>query len=96
MTINGHDLFDSSKRKYAVSFEDIVDVDIYTKFKFLEAHNFKKLLRERDHRLRNKIAHRDFLLDDSGNLVIDGERVVIVKKLVDLMEFAKKCHGDLS
>lgn len=53
---NGHDLFNPIKRQYVSSLEDIGEVDISTKFKFLERHKLEILIRKQDQRLRNKIA----------------------------------------
>ena len=37
---NGHDLFDTERKKYAQSFEDIENIGIYTKSNFLVEHGF--------------------------------------------------------
>jgi hypothetical protein len=85
---NGHDLFDSFKRKYAVTFEEIGNVDASTKLKFLESHNFKLFNREQDRKLRNKIAHHDFSISDSGILKIDGVEVDIASRAKALIGFS--------
>jgi hypothetical protein len=87
LVTEGHDLFDPIKREYVSSFGEIGDVDIATKFKFLERHNLKMLVRRGDQRLRNKIAHYDFRVDNEGNFSIDGKVVDIGSKLVNLMTF---------
>jgi hypothetical protein len=85
---NGHDL--SFRGKYVSSFEEIGNVDVHTKLKFLEAHNFKIFNRKQDRKLRNKIAHHDFLLYDSGILQVKGETIDINQRLSDLVDFTTK------
>lgn len=87
LVINGHDLFDLIRREYALSPSEISDVDIATKFKFLEGHNLKMLIRREDQKLRNRIAHYDFSLDKDGNFSIDGKVVGIDSKLLNLTSF---------
>ena len=90
LTVCGHDLFDSIKRKYAVSFEDIGNVDIYTKLKFLEEHNFRMFKRKQDRTLRNKIAHHDFSLDNSGIFKVEGVEINIFQRQKALMKFTSQ------
>lgn len=100
---NGHDLFNSFKRKYAVSFADIGEVDVATKLGFLEEHNFRVFNRKKDRELRNKIAHHDFLLDETGKIKIDGVEVNVLSRHQDLMNFVAKvlltfcdCLGEIT
>lgn len=102
-TSNGHDLFNSFKRKYAVSFADIGEVDVATKLGFLEEHNFRVFNRKKDRELRNKIAHHDFLLDETGKIKIDGVEVNVLSRHQDLMNFVAKvlltfcdCLGEIT
>lgn len=90
LVINGHDLFDVVRKEYAASFEDVTNVDIPTKLKFLKAHNLKILDRTQDRKLRNKLAHNDFLLTDDGILRVDGVEVDILQRSTDLLNFATK------
>jgi hypothetical protein len=88
LTIEGHDLFNQHKKKYAVSIEDIMDVDLASKMMFLEEHNLNILVRTTDKKIRNKIAHRSFSVGNCGKLWIDKEEIRIAERLVDLMRFA--------
>lgn len=92
---NGHDLFDLVRRKYAKSLEEIGNVDISTKLKFLEEHNFGIFKREKDKELRNKIAHHDFQLDDSGNVQISNAVVDVGLRFNELFSFTKKVFETL-
>lgn len=87
LVIEGHDLFDPIKREYISSLNEIGDVDIATKFKFLERHNLKMLVRRKDQRLRNRIAHYDFSVDNDGNFSIDGKVVSIGSRILNLLSF---------
>lgn len=82
----GHDLFDPISRTYATTLTEIGDVDISTKFKFLEKHGFKMLVRTEDKKLRNRIAHHDFRLNDKG-ILIDGKLIDMNSKIKDQNNF---------
>lgn len=90
LVANGHDLFNSFKRKYAVSFADIGEVDAATKLGFLDEHNLRGFNRKQDRELRNKIAHHDFLLDETGKIRIDGVEINVFSRHQDLMNFVIK------
>jgi len=90
LTACGHDLFNPIKRKYASSLEEISEVDISTKFKFLERHKMKMLIRKRDQRLRNKIAHQDFHIDEKGIISVDGNVIDSYARLLDLQSFVNE------
>lgn len=87
---NGHDIFDSIRRKYVKSLEEIGNVDIYTKLTFLEEHNFGIFKRDEDRELRNKIAHHDFNLDGSGKVLIKNKEVDLASRFNELHSFNHK------
>ena len=84
---NGHDLFDPFNKEYVFSFKEIQTVETATKLKFLKCHNLEIFDRKEDKKLRNKIAHHDFVLDNSGMLKIDGKNIDIVEKHMNLLDF---------
>jgi hypothetical protein len=87
---NGHDLFDLVKRKYVDSWEDIGDVDVSTKLKFLEAHNLGILARGQDRKLRNKIAHYNFSVDKFARIKVNGTMINIGQRGTELLGFTGK------
>lgn len=87
LVMHGHDLFDPIRREFALSSSEIGDVDITTKFKFLDRHNLKMLVRREDQKLRNKIAHYNFSVNNEGNFSIDGKVMDIGSKVLNLMTF---------
>jgi hypothetical protein len=90
LTENGHDLF--YRNKYVHELEDIGKVDVYTKLNFLEEHNFGLLRREEDEMIRNKIAHHDFVIDESGKVFMHDKEVDIGSKFDELTSFTQKVH----
>jgi hypothetical protein len=62
-------------------------VETATKLKFLKCPDLEILDRQEDRRLRNKIAHHNFMLDNSGLLKIDGKTVNISERHKNLLEF---------
>lgn len=87
---NGHDLFDPIRRKYVKSLEEIGNIDMSIKLMFLEEHNFGIFKRDKDRELRNKIAHHDFVLDDSGKVLINNKEVNIALQFDELRSFNHK------
>ena len=90
LVANGHDLFDIIHRKYVKSLEDIGNVDISTKLQFLEEHNFGLFKRTDDKILRNKIAHHDFILDNSGKVLINNKVIDVGSRFNELSSFTHK------
>lgn len=94
LIMSGHDLYDFFRRKFAKTLEEIGNIDINTKFRFLEEHGFKRLVRQRDRELRNKIAHLDFVVE--GKFIkINGENVCAVGRLINLCIFTDKIFNVL-
>jgi hypothetical protein len=89
LVLNDHDLYDSNRRKYVFSLEDIGKVDMPSKFGFLEKHGFDMLYRKQDKQLRDRIAHHDFSFDKNDNITIDGQIIDITKRLSDLLDFVR-------
>lgn len=84
---NGHDLFDPIRRKYVSSLKEVGMVDVSTKLIFLDEHGLGKLSRKSDQKLRNRIAHHEFSIEENGDILIDNQ-VVDVNSVVDnLLEF---------
>ena len=83
----GHDLYDEFKRRYIFSFEEVQSVNTGTKLKFLKWHKLRIFERPQDKKLRNNIAHHNFVLDNSGVLKVDGKTVDIFERYKDLLDF---------
>jgi hypothetical protein len=90
LVANGHDLFDVIRRKYVKSLDDIGNVNISTKLQFLEEHNFGIFKRKEDKTLRDKIAHHDFILDDSGKVLINRKVCDVGSRFDELSCFTAK------
>jgi len=87
---NGHDLLDVIRRKYVKSLEDIRGVDASAKLNFLKEHNFGLLNREEDKKIRNKIAHHYFMLNDSGRVLINNKSVDVGSRFNELSSFTHR------
>lgn len=90
LVANGHDLFDIIHRKYVKSLDDIGNVNISTKLQFLEEHNFGIFRRKEDKNLRDKIAHHDFILNDSGEVRINRKLYDVGSRFDELTGFTHK------
>jgi hypothetical protein len=83
----GHDLFDEFNRRYVFSFKEVQGVYTATKLKFLKCHKLGIFERPQDRKLRNDMAHHNFVVDSSGVLKVEGRIVDIVERYKDLLEF---------
>lgn len=88
LTENEHDLF--FRQKYVHGLKEIGKVDVYTKLNFLKEHKFELLERKEEEEIRNKIAHHDFVIDNSGKVFIGEKEVDIGSKFNELTRFTHK------
>jgi hypothetical protein len=93
MTTTGHDLFNPFNKEFSETFDDIVETDTATKIKFLKKHGLGLLERENDRRLRNRIAHFDFDIDNKNNVKVSGGTVDVKKRNKELVDFTN-CMRD--
>jgi hypothetical protein len=77
LIVSGHDLFDPIRRQFADSIEDIGEVDVSTKLKFLERHDLELISNKRYQKIRNKIAHHDYYYDEHEQLHVGNEIIDI-------------------
>lgn len=85
----GHDLYDPEHQKYARTIEQVGEVSIETKFRFLKEHKYESLIRRKDQQLRNKIAHNNFEVVDDQKRIIEyrGNKYFVGEQLTNLLEF---------
>lgn len=88
LVATGHDLFNSIKRQYVDSIEEIGEVDLSTKLKFLDRHDFGLINRKQDQKLRNKIAHHDYYFDEDGEICSGNEYIHMRSRFSDFAAFA--------
>lgn len=81
-----HDLFDFVRKKYVRNMKETVDMAMYFKILFLNAHGFKDLTEYHDFTFRNDIAHHKYVIDDDGGLWIR-------KKKVNVMNIVKRTNN---
>lgn len=66
---NCHDLYDPRRMKFAKTYDDLDEIDMYVKLQFLEQHGFKSVVGAFDRKLGNVIAHQKFIVQDNGDIV---------------------------
>ncbi len=88
LIVSGHDLFDPITRQFADSIEDIGNVDVSTKLKFLERHDLALISNKRYQRIRNKIAHHDYFFDEHERLHVGNEIIEIFDLYNEFLDFA--------
>jgi hypothetical protein len=63
-----HDVWNEWRQKFASLFEDILDIPLSVKMKFLKRHGFDFLCQACPRKLRNAIAHNSFLIQQDGSV----------------------------
>jgi hypothetical protein len=75
MIVNHHDdIWFEEQRRFVSSFEDLTDVALNVKMKFLEMHDFTLLSDICPRKIRNAVAYNDFTIDSDGAACIQGEK----------------------
>ena len=91
LILGGHDLYNPLRNKFVDTVETVGEVNLEIKFKFLRKHKLEMLVRPKDQRLRNKIAHNDFdLTNEKWIILIKKEKYNVGKQSAALLEF---CMG---
>jgi hypothetical protein len=97
LTTSDHDLFNPFNKEFSETFDEIVETDTATKIRFLKKHGLGLLERENDRKLRNRIAHFDFDVDNKNNVRVSGTTVDVKnrnKELVDFTNCVRDCFTD--
>jgi len=63
-----HDIFDDYKREFITKFDDLANVNLATKLKFLKLHKWDEVVNICNKELRNAIAHHNFTILDDGRI----------------------------
>jgi hypothetical protein len=66
---NHHDLYDPRTKVFLESYRELEGLDFYVKLQFIERHGFEFVSGAFDRKLRNCIAHLDFIINDDGTIV---------------------------
>jgi hypothetical protein len=66
---NDHDIYDYRRNEFVTSYEELEEVDLSLKLKFLKKHGFALLVASIDKKLRNNIAHLNFVVKTDGSII---------------------------
>lgn len=82
----GHDIHIERRYIEHVScFEDLEKIELWKKLEFLEEHDLKPVASIFDRRLRNRIAHINFIIEDDGTVKTkEGSPIDIYAKISSL------------
>jgi hypothetical protein len=84
-----HDICTTRDHDFASSFEDIFDVDLSVKMKFLEKHGCGFLTEVCPRGIRNAIAHSAFVIEEDGAVKITEkgkDKTYSLAQLTDILE----------
>jgi hypothetical protein len=88
LIVNKHDdIYNPYNHKFASSFEDIPDIELSVKLKFLAKHGFEFLSEICPRDIRNMVAHNDFIIQEDGTIerVKKGTSVYSREQLYDAL-----------
>lgn len=85
LVANGHDLYSTLKGNYVESLNDIEEVSLAFKLRFLRRHSFGIVADKANIRLRNSVAHLFYHIEPNGNMKFGNREVTqpIYKKIYD-------------
>jgi len=68
----GHDFYVERTHEYAQTLKDLDRASLHEKLVFLDSHGFQTISKNLNTRLRNKIAHMDFVIELDGKISAAG------------------------
>ena len=75
-------------QKYATSYDEISDITLFPKIKFLEKHGFFFIEKIVQRDLRNAVAHQDYMINSNGEIELYRKkklvRTITFKELADI------------
>ena len=92
INLGKHDIWHPYLQRFVTSFDEISDIPLYIKSKFLEAHGFWFIEDFLQKDLRNAIAHPDYLINERGE--IELYRRQKRKRIIELSELAEISSED--
>lgn len=63
-----HDIYNPERMRFVENYEELDKVTLYVKLQFIEKHGLKFIADAIDRKLRNSIAHLEFIVKDDGNI----------------------------
>jgi hypothetical protein len=93
LVLQGHDLYDIFKRRFALSFGEIQNVNLEAKEQFLKEHDLDLFKKGSIGKMRNAIAHHDFRIEKDGTIMVREQMVDIDAEMQQLMDFMAFLHG---
>lgn len=87
INLGKHDIWHPNLRRFVKDFNEISDIPLSIKSKFLEAHGFWFIEDFLQLDLRNAVAHQDYLINEKGE--IDLYRRQKITRSIDLSELAE-------
>lgn len=72
---NGHDLYSFRKGKYVEKLNDIEEVNLAFKLKFLKRHGFSFITSKVNVKLRNSVAHLFYQIDKNGTIRFGKQKI---------------------
>ena len=65
---NHHDIYNPERMKFVENYEELDKVTLFVKLQFIRKHGFEFIADAIDRKLRNSIAHLEFIVKDDGNI----------------------------
>lgn len=74
---NGHDIYNPEKMKFVKEYKELGKVSLFIRLQFIEEHGLKYVADTYDRKLRNRIAHLRFTVEDNGAIIdkTTGEKI---------------------
>lgn len=79
MRVGHHDIWSEKKQKFISSFEDVFEMPLATRLKFLNNHGFDFFSEICPRKVRNAVAHQNFKIMSDGSIHWNGNELALSK-----------------
>ncbi|MEE9458737.1 MAG: hypothetical protein V3V84_03120 [Candidatus Bathyarchaeia archaeon] len=82
-----HDIWSERKQKFISSFNELFDLPLFLRLRFLNKHGFEFLSEIIPRKIRNDIAHQNFKIESDGTILLSkkGKSEKLSDKIMDKM-----------
>jgi len=96
-----HDIWSGRERKFVSSYDELSEVPLYVRLKFLEKHKFGFFSEICPKDIRNAIAHLNFNINSDGTIYLKKPKKKYTKKelenkIRDIVKMANLLDGALA
>ena len=96
-----HDIWSEQKQKFISSFDEVFNIPLSTRIKFLNTHGFNFFSEICPRGIRNAVAHQNFTIESDGSIHFKGTRLTLSEldrinnRMMDVVETFMNVLGEV-